>query len=211
MNSYSYVGCCVCVAFFGECALGASAACAASVDACAASAGGGGCISASALPPVSAPDTVVPLADLFRLLGDPTRLRIVLACVDGKRAVGAIAEALGLVGVAREPSFAVVARGADRARRATGQAGALSRGGSPHQRDAGELREHVAEPQTDFRPDNDHDHAYARMPMSKGTPSTTDHDHSHGHDHGHGGGHQHHHHHGRRRKARAARSRSRSG
>ncbi|PQV52098.1 helix-turn-helix transcriptional regulator [Paraburkholderia sp. BL21I4N1] len=41
-------------------------------------------------------DTIVPLADLFRLLGDPTRLRIVLACVDGRRAVGAIAEALGL-------------------------------------------------------------------------------------------------------------------
>ncbi|MFC6305883.1 ArsR family transcriptional regulator [Paraburkholderia dipogonis] len=41
-------------------------------------------------------DTIVPLADLFRLLGDPTRLRIVLACRDERRAVGAIAEALGL-------------------------------------------------------------------------------------------------------------------
>jgi len=41
-------------------------------------------------------DTIVPLADLFRLLGDPTRLRIVLACVDERRAVGAIAQALGL-------------------------------------------------------------------------------------------------------------------
>ena len=41
-------------------------------------------------------DTIVPLADLFRLLGDPTRLRIVLACVNERRAVGAIAEALGL-------------------------------------------------------------------------------------------------------------------
>ncbi|HEX7911078.1 MAG TPA: metalloregulator ArsR/SmtB family transcription factor [Paraburkholderia sp.] len=41
-------------------------------------------------------DTIVPLADLFRLLGDPTRLRIVLACVDERRAVGAIAETLGL-------------------------------------------------------------------------------------------------------------------
>jgi ArsR family transcriptional regulator, lead/cadmium/zinc/bismuth-responsive transcriptional repressor len=41
-------------------------------------------------------DRVVPLADLFRLLGDPTRLRIVLACVDERRAVGAIAESLGL-------------------------------------------------------------------------------------------------------------------
>jgi len=43
-------------------------------------------------------DRVVPLADLFRLLGDPTRLRIVLACVEHKRAVGAIAESLGLSG-----------------------------------------------------------------------------------------------------------------
>ena len=31
-------------------------------------------------------DTIVPLADLFRLLGDPTRLRIVLACLDERRA-----------------------------------------------------------------------------------------------------------------------------
>lgn len=37
-----------------------------------------------------------PLADLFRPLGDPTRLHIVLACVEQKRAVGAIAESLGL-------------------------------------------------------------------------------------------------------------------
>ncbi|WP_246279116.1 ArsR/SmtB family transcription factor [Paraburkholderia ultramafica] len=44
----------------------------------------------------SAADPVVPLAELFRLLGDPTRLRIVLACVGGRRAVGAIAEGLGL-------------------------------------------------------------------------------------------------------------------
>jgi DNA-binding transcriptional ArsR family regulator len=36
------------------------------------------------------------LADLFRLLGDPTRLRIVLACAVQPVAVGAIAESLGL-------------------------------------------------------------------------------------------------------------------
>lgn len=41
-------------------------------------------------------DRIAPLADLFRLLGDPTRLRIVLACVDERRAVGAIAEELNL-------------------------------------------------------------------------------------------------------------------
>ena len=41
-------------------------------------------------------DTLVPLADLFRLLGDPTRLRIVLACADERRAVGALAQALHL-------------------------------------------------------------------------------------------------------------------
>jgi ArsR family transcriptional regulator, lead/cadmium/zinc/bismuth-responsive transcriptional repressor len=45
---------------------------------------------------VSIDDGVVALADLFRLLGDPTRLRIVLACVDERRAVGSIAESLGL-------------------------------------------------------------------------------------------------------------------
>ncbi|WP_258002350.1 ArsR/SmtB family transcription factor [Burkholderia sp. WAC0059] len=41
-------------------------------------------------------DRVALLADLFRLLGDPTRLRIVLACVSARSAVGAIAESLGL-------------------------------------------------------------------------------------------------------------------
>jgi ArsR family transcriptional regulator, lead/cadmium/zinc/bismuth-responsive transcriptional repressor len=41
-------------------------------------------------------DRVVPLADLFRLLGDPTRLRIVLACVQERMSVGAIADTLGL-------------------------------------------------------------------------------------------------------------------
>jgi DNA-binding transcriptional ArsR family regulator len=48
------------------------------------------------MTPLTNDDRVVPLADLFRLLGDPTRLRIVLACVDGPRAVGAIAGLLGL-------------------------------------------------------------------------------------------------------------------
>jgi ArsR family transcriptional regulator, lead/cadmium/zinc/bismuth-responsive transcriptional repressor len=49
------------------------------------------------LPPkTEADDRALLLADLFRLLGDPTRLRIVLACVDGPVAVGAIADALGL-------------------------------------------------------------------------------------------------------------------
>jgi ArsR family transcriptional regulator, lead/cadmium/zinc/bismuth-responsive transcriptional repressor len=50
-------------------------------------------IEADALP---ADERVVPLADLFRLLGDPTRLRIVLACAGERRPVGAIAVALGL-------------------------------------------------------------------------------------------------------------------
>jgi DNA-binding transcriptional ArsR family regulator len=38
------------------------------------------------------------LAALFRLLGDPTRLRIVLSCLDAPVAVGAIAERLSLSG-----------------------------------------------------------------------------------------------------------------
>lgn len=36
------------------------------------------------------------LADLFRLLGDPTRLRIVVACLRGPTAVGDLAAALEL-------------------------------------------------------------------------------------------------------------------
>ncbi len=36
------------------------------------------------------------LADLFRLLGDPTRLRIVLTCLDAPTAVGEIADRLEL-------------------------------------------------------------------------------------------------------------------
>ena len=41
-------------------------------------------------------DRAPELADLFRLLGDPSRLRIVIACRDTPVAVGAIAEGLGL-------------------------------------------------------------------------------------------------------------------
>lgn len=48
------------------------------------------------LTPMPEDERTMPLADLFRLLGDPTRLRIVLACVDARLPVGAIADALGL-------------------------------------------------------------------------------------------------------------------
>lgn len=43
-------------------------------------------------------DHVVELADLFRLLGDATRLRIVLACLHAPVSVGDIAMRLGLSG-----------------------------------------------------------------------------------------------------------------
>ena len=39
---------------------------------------------------------VAQLADLFHLLGDPTRLRIVLSCLDAPTAVGEIATGLQL-------------------------------------------------------------------------------------------------------------------
>lgn len=45
---------------------------------------------------VGADGHAVELADLFRLLGDPTRLRIVIACVDGPQAVGELAARLRL-------------------------------------------------------------------------------------------------------------------
>ena len=36
------------------------------------------------------------LTDMFKLLGDPSRLRIVLCCLDGPASVGAIVERVGL-------------------------------------------------------------------------------------------------------------------
>ena len=41
-------------------------------------------------------DHAVALADLFRLLGDPTRLKIVVSCLRTPLAVSAIADRLGL-------------------------------------------------------------------------------------------------------------------
>lgn len=39
-------------------------------------------------------DQAIELAETFRLLGDPTRLRIVVACLDGEKNVGQIAAAV---------------------------------------------------------------------------------------------------------------------
>ncbi|MBY0337145.1 MAG: metalloregulator ArsR/SmtB family transcription factor [Acetobacteraceae bacterium] len=41
-------------------------------------------------------DEVVELAEMFRLMSDPTRLKIILACLDAPVAVGAMAEALSI-------------------------------------------------------------------------------------------------------------------
>lgn len=41
-------------------------------------------------------DQTAELADMFRLMADPTRLRITLFCLDDPKSVSVIAEALGL-------------------------------------------------------------------------------------------------------------------
>ena len=41
-------------------------------------------------------DQVVELAETFRLMSDPTRLRIILACLDTPAAVGEMADRLGI-------------------------------------------------------------------------------------------------------------------
>ncbi|WP_237214772.1 ArsR/SmtB family transcription factor [Falsiroseomonas oryziterrae] len=43
-----------------------------------------------------AEDQVVELAEMFRLMSDPTRLRIILACLDAPVPVGEMAEQLGI-------------------------------------------------------------------------------------------------------------------
>lgn len=47
-------------------------------------------------PPVPGPDETAALAEIFRLMGDPSRLRIVLTCLRGEVAVNDIANSLGL-------------------------------------------------------------------------------------------------------------------
>lgn len=42
-----------------------------------------------------AEDQVVELAEMFRLMSDPTRLNIILACLDAPAAVGEMADRLG--------------------------------------------------------------------------------------------------------------------
>ena len=41
-------------------------------------------------------DRAVEIAETFRLLGDPTRLRVILTCLNEPRAVGDIADNLGI-------------------------------------------------------------------------------------------------------------------
>lgn len=41
-------------------------------------------------------DEGVQLADLFRLLGEPNRLRLVAACLDGPRSVGDLTQEVGV-------------------------------------------------------------------------------------------------------------------
>ena len=41
-------------------------------------------------------DLVVELAETFRMMSDPTRLKIILACLDAPAAVGEMAERLGI-------------------------------------------------------------------------------------------------------------------
>jgi DNA-binding transcriptional ArsR family regulator len=48
-----------------------------------------------AIPPLAA-DDLASLADMFRLLGEPGRLRLVLACFDQARPVAELAAATGL-------------------------------------------------------------------------------------------------------------------
>jgi ArsR family transcriptional regulator, lead/cadmium/zinc/bismuth-responsive transcriptional repressor len=102
----------------------------------------------SAVAPAS-DERVVPLADLFRLLGDPTRLRIVLTCVEQKRAVGVIAETLGLS--ASLVSHHLRLLRAARIVRAERQGKQVFYAAADRHISAmlGELLEHVAEPQPD--------------------------------------------------------------
>jgi ArsR family transcriptional regulator len=46
-------------------------------------------------PMILTKDQTIEMAEMFRLMGDPTRLQILMACLDGPVAVGALAELTG--------------------------------------------------------------------------------------------------------------------
>ncbi|WP_233517049.1 ArsR/SmtB family transcription factor [Pseudotabrizicola alkalilacus] len=50
----------------------------------------------TATVPALTPDQLSLVAEAFKLLGDPTRLRIVMHCLDGPKSVGDIAQNLDL-------------------------------------------------------------------------------------------------------------------
>ena len=49
-----------------------------------------------AVPATLDEDQIAELAEMFRMMGDQSRLRILLACMEAPESVGAIAERLGL-------------------------------------------------------------------------------------------------------------------
>lgn len=48
------------------------------------------------IPGIPGPDKTAELAEIFRLMGDPSRLRIVLTCLHGPVSVNDVADRLGL-------------------------------------------------------------------------------------------------------------------
>lgn len=96
-------------------------------------------------PSLSQNDVTV-LAETFRLLGDPTRLRILLFCLPGPKSVGDIVESLGLSQTLVSHHLRLL-RGARLVRGASVKAGFLRSGrqsrerhadrhGNPHRRGA---------------------------------------------------------------------------
>ncbi len=53
-------------------------------------------MTAAARAPALSSDQIVELAGMFHLMGDPTRLSIILACLEAEIAVGDLARRLGL-------------------------------------------------------------------------------------------------------------------
>jgi DNA-binding transcriptional ArsR family regulator len=99
-------------------------------------------------------DDIVQLADLFRLLGDPTRLSIVLGCAAEPLAVGTLAASLGL-----SPSLVShhlrLLRGARIVRAERQGKQVFYTAADRHISDMlAEMLEHVGEPHNDWREEN---------------------------------------------------------
>ena len=105
--------------------------------------------------PLLSDDRAAELADLFRLLGDATRLRIVLACLDSAVSVGDIAAQLGLSGSLVSHHLRLLRAAAIVRAERHGKQVFYAAADDHVRRMLADMTEHVAEPRSEDTPEDE--------------------------------------------------------